>query len=49
MTAHAFEEDRERCTEAGMNDYVAKPVPVKELEKVLQRWVGHRVGAADAS
>ncbi len=40
MTAHAIEGNRERCIEAGMNDYVTKPVDPDELMKTLSRWIG---------
>jgi len=37
MTALALEEDRARCFDAGMNDYVSKPIRVDELRAVLSR------------
>jgi len=37
MTAAAFPEDRARCLEAGMDDYVSKPIGMAELVSVLQR------------
>jgi CheY-like chemotaxis protein/HPt (histidine-containing phosphotransfer) domain-containing protein len=39
MTAHAMEGDRETCLEAGMNDYIAKPIQAAVLEQVLDRWL----------
>jgi CheY-like chemotaxis protein len=37
MTAAAFPEDRARCLDAGMDDYLAKPVGMPELAEVLRR------------
>ena len=39
MTAHAMQSDRDRCLEAGMNDYISKPVKPQELHGVLEKWL----------
>jgi two-component system, sensor histidine kinase and response regulator len=39
MTASASQQDRERCLAAGMDDYVAKPVLVGDVDAVLARWL----------
>jgi PAS domain S-box-containing protein len=39
MTAHAMRGDYEKCIEAGMSDYVTKPVNVKKFFDTLRKWV----------
>jgi len=44
MTAHAMTGDRERCLDAGMDDYIAKPVRSQTLGEVLGRWIDRAQG-----
>jgi two-component system sensor histidine kinase/response regulator len=40
MTAHAMTGDRDKCLEAGMDDYVSKPVSSEELFATIEKYVG---------
>src|SRR6185369_1049167 len=40
LTAGAFADDRQRCLDAGMDDFLVKPVAVADLADKLERWLG---------
>jgi two-component system sensor histidine kinase/response regulator len=42
MTANAMEQDRRKCMDAGMNDFLVKPIDPPDLWAVLMRWVRPR-------
>jgi two-component system sensor histidine kinase/response regulator len=44
MTANAMSEDRQRCLDAGMNDFVTKPIDINALWRALLRWLPTRSG-----
>lgn len=45
ITADAMPDDQQRCREAGMNDYLSKPVKIADLEGVLNRLLGLSAGS----
>jgi CheY-like chemotaxis protein len=48
MTANAMQSDRERCLDAGMQDFVTKPIEPEELWEALLKWIPARDDAPDA-
>jgi PAS domain S-box-containing protein len=48
LTANALADDRQRCLDAGMDDYLSKPVRLEDLRTVVQRWI-RKAGTADGS
>ena len=42
LTANAMQGDREKCLQTGMNDYLAKPYTVEELQQTLSRWLSRQ-------
>jgi two-component system sensor histidine kinase/response regulator len=49
LTANAMNGDRERCIEAGMNDYLSKPVKKEDLSVVLEKWLKPKAPEQNAS
>ena len=43
FTANAMQGDKEKCLNAGMDDYISKPVSAKSLEDVLGKWLADKV------
>ncbi len=42
MTAHTMKGDRERCLEAGMDDYISKPIKKEDLFDIIKKWTSQR-------
>lgn len=42
FTANAMKSDREKCLDAGMDDYISKPVNQEALENILIKWLAHK-------
>ncbi len=45
MTAHAMQGDKAKCLDAGMNDYIAKPITPQALAEALEKWLPDDSGA----
>lgn len=42
MTAHTMKGDRERCLDAGMDDYISKPIKKEDLFEIIKKWTPQR-------
>jgi HPt (histidine-containing phosphotransfer) domain-containing protein len=49
MTGNALMGDREKCLQAGMDDYISKPVRIGDLQSALERWGPGRTRKSDTS
>jgi signal transduction histidine kinase/DNA-binding NarL/FixJ family response regulator len=49
LTANAMRGDRERCLDAGMDDYITKPLSRDDLVRVLNAWRGEIPGVAESA
>ncbi len=47
LTAYAMEDDKEKCIQAGMDDYLAKPFRIDELAQKLEKWHMHKESGKD--
>ena len=39
LTAGTLKDEREKCIEAGMNDYVSKPFVIASIERIIDKWL----------
>ncbi|MBF0449840.1 MAG: cache domain-containing protein [Candidatus Magnetomorum sp.] len=43
LTANVMKGDRQKCIDAGMNDYLPKPIQLKKLDQMFTKWIGDKV------
>jgi CheY-like chemotaxis protein len=43
VTANAMQDDKDVCTEAGMDDYISKPIQLEKLMLVLEKWASKKI------
>ena len=44
LTAHAMKEDKEKCIQAGMDDYITKPIKRELIYNILDKWIFRKTG-----
>ena len=49
LTANAMTEDRQRCVDAGCDDYISKPIDPKKLAGILEAWVATATNPQESS
>jgi CheY-like chemotaxis protein len=47
MTANVMDGDRNNCIQAGMDDYISKPIQFEELTGMLKKWFLRKIDEQD--